>query len=478
MQADFDSLFEKIDALYQAKKIPKMRTLFKGAITNISNLMNLLVRKSLLKENLYNYPENSKSDFFLIEEKGFLDNEKARVIYDRLKSFIEALDYQAHNLPGDTDSINLKYLENSKKLLSYFAFQNINAPGVGINTKTLREMTNKIINSKDQILKRVVQDNLKILQDNFNRIDSIINDIIRYKKERYKVQIRFKVFPFLPENDFKEKQLHENPALLLKRIANFIQKNAPDITFNKYWTTEALKACYTTKNSDYLTHLQSMFLSMSPEKSKAAKIYSPREKLIFIINNMANSGTFLENMYIRLEQNLKFLHSRKKNFIEHIVDILKKAMNASGDEDYFQLEYIDPVTKEIQNDTVNVHDFMTSIKKKIMLFRNLLNPSASIYEKIKRGTEDSLYKFIEDTYFDLLLTKERIIGVNDEIRLRVPKSFRQSLKDIREPIEKLDNLLKSIGSQRRKYAKTQEESFSKSKPTENTEQKEKPEEKK
>ena len=120
MQKEYEEFFARVGVLYQAKKIPKLKTLLRGAVTNISNLTNLLVRKSILKENLYDYSVNNERSFFLPEEKPFLENEKSRVIYDRLKAFVNALEFQASSLSGDMDSVTDLYLKNCQKILSYF----------------------------------------------------------------------------------------------------------------------------------------------------------------------------------------------------------------------------------------------------------------------------------------------------------------------------------------------------------------------
>ena len=464
MLQEYEALFVRVDASFRAKKFPKLKTLFKGAVNNILNLSNLLIRKSLLKENLYNYSDkDEKNKFFLPEEKAFLDNERPRVIYDRIKALIDALDYQTANLLDDIDSMSIEYIENTHKILSYFSFHNLNSHAVGINTRALSEMTNRILNSKDQILRRIVQDNLKLLSDNFRKIQSIIDEIARYKKEKYKALIRLKVFPFLPEEAFSEKFFRENATEFLKKVNKFMSINIEGIPFNKYWIAESIKACYTTNSKQALERLKSAFLPSIQKDTSSIKVRSPREKLLFIIEYIASSGAKLEEIYFRFDKNLKLLHNRKRTFFEQVVEVFRKALNSSMQEDIFNVEYINPSDKRIQNDIVNIHDFMASIKKKIILFKELLKLNSSVHEKVKRGTEEALYKFMEDTYFDFLLTKERLIGINGEIRLRMPRKNRSVLKEITPPIEKLDELLKKIGELRRKYVMEQDSAFLKGK---------------
>lgn len=199
MIQEFNDIFAKVDVLFSAKKIPKLKTLLRGAVNNVSNLANLLLRKSLLRENLYNYSEEISREFILPEEKEISEKDKPRIMFDRLRAFMNALDYQANNISNDFDGISFEYVNNLNKLMSYFTFHNFNNPQANINTKVLREMVDKLLASNDAILKRVILDNLKLLEDNFKKIKQIIDEINEYKREKYKVTIRYKVCPFLKE---------------------------------------------------------------------------------------------------------------------------------------------------------------------------------------------------------------------------------------------------------------------------------------
>ena len=153
----------------------------------------------------------------------------------------------------------------------------------------------------------------------------------------------------------------------------------------------------------------------------------------------------------------------KRSFFENLLYTLKKAISVAFNDEIFQLEYINPSNKSIENETININDFLLGIKKKIILFKNILNTNSGVHEKIKRGTEDALYKFIEEKYFDLLLTKERILGITGEIRLRISKKDRLKLKDTKESIEMLDKALVKIGNSRRRYVIEQDKNFFKNK---------------
>lgn len=456
MLEDFNSIFARIDAQFQINQLSKLKSLFKNAINNVSNLANLLLRKSLIKENLYSYSHEYENTFYLPEEKEFLDKEKPRVMYDRLKSFMNSIDYQINNLPSFMTDLTDEYIRNTQKILSYFVFYNFRASANSVNTKVLKEMIDKLLMEKDQILKRVIEDNLKLLEDIFLKIKSIIEDLIKYKKEKYFMLIRFNVFPFLKE-EFTENFLQNNPNEYLIKLAKFIKLNSIKVPFIKEWIFQAIKLCYSMDTQSALAKLKDELLVDIQSNSLKANIYSPREKLIKIINYLAGSSNILEKIYISLKQNVSFIQERKKNFIEKILDIFKTAVSGSSNNDYFfKIEYINPSDKKVKNDVINVNEFLVEIKKKVILFNELLKSDSKIHDKIKLGKEDSLYKFIENTYFDLMLTKERAIGLNGEVRLKVPKKDRVNLKELSSILDKLNEIIINCGEMRRKYVMEEE----------------------
>lgn len=456
MQNDFIEIFEKINSTYKIKHLPKLRTLFKGASTNLLNLINLLVRKSLLKENLYNYDEE-KNEFSLPEEKPFLEGEKSRVLYDRLKATLHAFDYLANNIPSDIYSLSLTFLDNIRKLLNYFSFHYFISSS-NINTKALKEMCDRLLASNDKIINKILEDNIKLLSDNYKKILSLTDELLKIKKEEYKYNIRFKVFPFLHDSlDYN--LLKENPALFLKNVSEYMKTQTPDIPIYKNWLIEALTSCFTKTENEELEALKKNFL-FAEKNIQQPQVLSSREKLIKIIKTISQTHIILEKLYLILENNLKIIKEQKKGFFENFLSSIKKAFRTKDEEYIFVLEYINPKTKNIEKEEINFFNFIESLKKKIVLYKAIQKSDSQINEKINRGTEDSLYKFIEDNYFDLLLLKERIIGLEGEIRLKVNKRFKYKLKDIAEDIEKLDEILKTIAEERKKYVLEEEKKIS------------------
>ena len=84
-------------------------------------------------------------------------------------------------------------------MLAYFAFNNLVSSN-NINTRTIKDLTDKIINGNDEIFKRVVQDIIKLLADNYQTIQSFLEDVTKYKQEVYKTVIRFEIFPNLTKD--------------------------------------------------------------------------------------------------------------------------------------------------------------------------------------------------------------------------------------------------------------------------------------
>lgn len=452
---EYKKVFEDIDKIYQ-KKLSRFRVTMKGAATNIKNLIDVMLRKSLLKEDYYNYDEGDSMTFSLPEQKTFNDNEAARVIYDRLMATTQALEYQADYMPDSMSEFTEEYLEDCRKILDFFSFHNLSSSNTGINTRTLKLLTDKIINGTDEIFKKVLLDNLKLLSDTFHNIQNTVEDVTRYLKEQYKSIIRFEVFPDLPEQ-FSEKSFNSNHEEYLKRLEAFMRERKSEIGYNKFWIAEAIKDCYTIDDNESVERVKSMFLSESEKKRVEKVSRSPREKLLNLVYNIVNSRGVVEEIYQGLNYNINLLNNHPRSFIEKIQRVLKTILNIQADDEYFHIEYINPKTKKIQKDTIKTAEFLTSIKKKIAIFNEIAKPNTPLYAKVQKGTNESLLKFIDDSYFNLLLTKERVVGINTEIRLLIPRNLKSKLRNILNSTEQLNLFLNKIGAERRRFIIDQEQ---------------------
>ena len=448
-EVEFNKILEDVDGIYQLKKIPKFKVTLKGTANSISNLLDIMIRKSLVKEDIYNYDELKKDAFYLPEEKAFQEMDKSRIIYDRLKAVINAFDYVASNIPESLFEFTEEYLENCRKLLEYFSFHTLSS-ATNVNTRTLKELTDRIINGNDEIFKKVVQDNLKLLNDSFISIRNHLEEITKFKKEEFKATIRYEIFPKLPV-DFTQKLFNENTKIYLKKAEDYMRINIPGVQIYKLWLEESFKDCYNNDNNAALQKLKEQFISETDKVKSDAAAHSPREKLLKIVYSLANSKKIIESLYFDFDYNLKIINNREKSFVEKLQDILRKILNIADQSDFYHIEYLNPSTKTIQKDIINITDFMLMIKKKILLFSEILKANSNVAVKINKGTEESLFNFLEDSYINLLLMKERIIGLDAELRLSLQKKLKNKLRNIAEPVKELETYLIKIGEQRRRY---------------------------
>lgn len=459
MSDSFDNymdIFNEIDTLFQMKKFPKMKVNMRSAATNITNIMEILVRKSFLKEDRYKYDDKIVTNFTLIEEKAFPEPGKDQEIYMRLKSLVNALNFQSDQLPSSIEGMTEEYISNCRKMIDYFAFHNLNSGNTGINTRTFKDIIDRTHASGDEVFKRVISDNIKLLAESFHQIQAAMEEITKVLKELYKAQIRFEIFPELPGTQFTEELFNTNKQKYLDNLLLFISTNFPGVEYKPHWIGEAIQCCYNTDEVEVINKLQSTFLPNTDQKTGENKTRSPREKLILLIFEMVNTKSIIQEIYIDLDVNVKLMKGKTKSFSEKIMDIFRIILKIDDESNYFHIEYVNPSTKKIQKDTIKIDDFLFSLKKKISTFEDIAKPNSEANYKIKNGTNESLIKFLDTTYFNLLVTKERILSINSEIRLNATNNIKAKLRNINEDAQRLDTVLNNIGLQRRKLIMDQE----------------------
>lgn len=452
--------FTQIGTFLKAKKFNNFKMALRSVKTNTINLMEILVRKSLIKKDLYQYDQNDKESFRLPEQKFFETDDRPRILYERLSAFSDAADYIATNFPDDVEQISAQDLENCRKLLDYFSFHNYNSSSNGINTRSLKELTDRLKSSNDEVYKKMVIDSIKLLSDSLTFIASTVEEITKIKKEIYKAEIRFEVFPKLSDY-FTEDKFYNDSENFFNKLKAFIKNEVPGIEYNKLWIREAMNYCYTVDSVKALEEIKKNFLSSAEIQKTEKKVMSPRERLISIIFDLIEAKGYMEKVYYNLSHNISVLRSREKSFMEKIQDFFSVVFNIGTDDDFIEIEYINPKTNKIQKDVIKIEPFMMTLKQKIKVFHEISKPNSETNNKIKRGTKESLLKFLDTTYFELLLLKERIIGMDSEILLNVSKKQKNDLKHILEYTSKLDTVLADIGKKRRQFIMTDESVFKK-----------------
>lgn len=452
---NYRDIFSEVENNLQLKIFPKLKMNMRGASANINNLMDLLVRKSFIKEDLYRYDEAIVNSFVLPEEKVFDEERKKEEIYLRLKALSCALNYLADSMPNSLDDITDEYINNCLKTIEFFAFHQLNSAG-GINTRTIKEITDKAQNSGDEILKRVMSDNLKLLIDSFNSIKNTIEDLSKILKNLYKAQVRFELMPDIPSTQFTEELFKNNPQKYLDNFNLYIATNCQYIQYKQQWITEAVNDYYTKDEVEVLAKMQKDLIGDTSESLKAKKTLSPREKLITLIFELAGTKKILQDIYYDLDYNIKQVRTKELSFVDKIVKVLRTIFNIEDDSGYYHIEYVNPTTKRIQKDTVKIDEFSLSIKKKIQTFEEILKPNSDANYKVKNGTNESLIKFLDTTYFNLILLKERLVSINSEIRANATLEIKRRLRDLTENAQKLDTIINYIGASRRKFIMSQE----------------------
>jgi len=448
---DFEALLEQLEAKYNNRTIPYFKNSLKSASNNLTNLIELLVRKSMIKQDMYNYKDSDNhNSFYLSEQKNFTEIERAKVMYDKIKELIGALDFQSTNALNDISDIDDEFLENSRRILDFIAFHNLNNPTAGIYTRTVNDMINKILSSNDQIMTRIMQDIIKLLTENYRSIQRLTEELTKFCKEKYKISIRLKLYPSLP-GSFSPNNFNQNPQGYLAALKDYMQNNPTGIEYNQYWIQEAIRDSININDDEALEAVKSSFLSESEQKRADNKAKSPREALLVIIKNLSLAKDHLDDIYFKIDHNIKITQMQRKTLGEKIADVLKKILNTGTSDEFFQIEYINPITKKIEKDTVNIQDFLISIKKQVALLSQISKPTSPIYLKIKNATEESIFKFFKDTFLNIILIKERLVGIDGEFRLRYSNKLKKKFKSISEPIENLNDILQKITEQRQKY---------------------------
>lgn len=445
MYDEYLKVFAQIDKVFFNSKFPKLKNAMKNSITYINNISDLLIRKSLLKEDRYNYDEASPDNFYLPEEKVFPGEQKATELHKRLKYLTHALSYLSEHIPFSIEEVSEdNYLENCRKVLDYFSFHKMASASLGINSRTLKETFDKASRIEEENFKKLLSDNLKLLVESYTLINQYTGELTKIEKELYKTKVRFEILDGLALPQFSSETFFSNKNKYINELSRYIIEKEIPIKINPFWLLEVVNEYYSIDEIEILKRITNTYLTPAEIKKYQVKI-SPREELTQVIFEIAAMSSLLNDLYHDFNYNYKILREDKKSLLNKLKKMLSAILRIEDTTQIINIQYVNPFSKQTETESVNLTAYGESLKKKVDKYIEIRTPNSSINNKIKNQEPlESMEKFANTLYYDLKLTNVKIAAIDSEMRMNTNSKKRSEMKNLMGTIQRLEIAIGNI----------------------------------
>ena len=195
-EAQLEEIIPSFGEYLADKELPRLKEQFRAMKSSFDAIHTLLLKKSLIKQDPYNYEEHI-SDIDVPADDDFLESEQDTVLSVRLAKFSSRLDFLVNYYTFSLEGLDLIHLKKLAKFIRYINWRNLSETSSQPTTRGMAITLTKIKNQHDQLSINIVTDAREQLNTISKKLNDILKKITIFQREQYKLAYRQKVIPAL-----------------------------------------------------------------------------------------------------------------------------------------------------------------------------------------------------------------------------------------------------------------------------------------
>jgi hypothetical protein len=442
---------EKRRAYLDAQRLPQMREAFRSYQTFFEGLLNLLIRKGLIREDPYKYDQKI-TEITVPPDDALTETEKTDEMSYRLSAFRNQLDYMNTSYQFSTDFLDLPRLKRISSLIGYISWRSHPDTGKGVTSRTLAQYVEKIRSGTDSMAAGILKDTLLQLDKASRHIATIISELVSFERESYKCALRGTVLHHAARAAAGR---HDEAIKSIKRA--FAQAN-PGQTFYPELVEEILEEDSGQSGAEKQQALLSNLAVVEEQRENVVRKDIPhREVLMEAVRILSRTGIDLAGALETVAGNRQILFERRLTLGERIRRWLAERVGRREEDRPIEIEYFEGAALVPKTEQVYFLPFEEAVKKKASMYASLLSRASAAFQKLETVGEDQLLDFVSKQIMELQVMHRRLGGLNAFFQSEAPRELRPNLKGIKLNLSAMLNGIVKANQRKHDYVAIREE---------------------
>lgn len=427
---------------------PKLHDACSLQSTAMNGLLDVLINKRLIHYAPYDY-DSKMTDIELPEVSPFPDTEKASVIGTRIAHYARMLEFVINYYQFTCDYLTPKRLSSLEKLSQVFLWDDFQQNSRSPNTAALASIIEVATPSLENITAGIVRNAIEQLGSSTVSIRSFLSKGSLYHRETYKLFVRTKVLPEVPQNKLAYgADIGTMFAEVKKTFAAKLKKNPffQDLINEVLW--EDYSDAADAKKADILKNLSQMEVA---QKKKEAPKADYQQVLISGLRALSNSASHFELALEKIISNEELITKSNQTLFSKLAAAIRKAFNVKEPEKEIVIAIQDPATQTTKKTVINLPSFKAALEQKIRVFQNINSNSPQMNAKLRQIPEKSLYDNFVKYLSECNSLVNEMSGL-DQYYKTVKPNIRKKIKGIRIEITTITNSIINANQYKAEYA--------------------------
>jgi hypothetical protein len=434
--------------------LPPLKERFRLFQDVFSKLYDILLRKSLVQEDPYQY-DRKISEITVPSRENFPESEKLERLSQRLAEFRFQLEFLNNYCQFSLEFLSLDRLKRIIGLLQFIEWTNLATTSVDSNTASLAEALSRVKMGTDRISSNVITESVKQLAETSRLLLAQMREVLAYQREAYKLELRRAVFPRLGPALAKAAQASpEEAALKIQRVWGQLQGERP---FYRELAREALAEDYSQEAAKLQAAALQRLALPEQKPASAAPPVDTRLLLLEAVRALIPLDGLLREALGKLTDNHELLTRRRRGFGARLLALFFPSKRSGGASALLEIKQFDSATGSTRIRRVNLPEFAGQVRRKAAMFAELTSATSATSARLRAASEPELYDFLTTNLGELQTIQRIMEGLDAHFKGAASPQIREQIRGIKIELAALKNCLVRSNKKRYEYASRQEE---------------------
>ncbi len=445
--------FEEKKAWFNTVQLPKIQDSYRLHLVCINNLIEALVKKSLINPDPYK-KDKKISQVVSPEDTPFNENERANVLGVRLSDYQSMLDFVCNYMKFTVEQITTDKIKRLLDLNSTFGWTNLSPNSPKINTRSLAFCINAARNGAQQIQIAVINDSLNKTVEAVTSINSGLKDLFEFQKSVYKASVRQNV---LGADGFDFEKCTSEAAMVAE-IKRVYPGKMPKHSYNSDLVHEIIEEELSPSKGVLQEQELAKFRIVSEAKKEAKKTtVDTRDVILQIVHLLGTFGEQYEVVLDKINNNSSILQDQKNTGFQKFKKFLRQLFGIAEPDVEYTISITDTTTQTVKKEKLSFTDFFNNLVKRTKYYNAINAPQSGVFGKIAAQPEDKILEFLNKQSVDNSRLMQVLTALDDYFKTNVSAVDRSKIKGIKPELSFIKSITVKMNQEKAEYIALVEE---------------------
>ena len=445
------AIAEKTENL-NAKVLPGVLSNFQLLHTCVKNMYTMLVQRALIKPDPYKL-EKKITEIVLPDESTYMENERSIVMGTRFSDYESMLEFVCTYYKFSTDRLDLAQTKRLLDLATCIDWRAFSINSSKVNTRGLATLVNEAHVHAPQMVLSLISDSLNKSSTAVSAIYSGLTDLVNFKRESYKFEIRKKVL--------------ENPAFDKTTLSSYsaelaeIKRLFPKLLDKKQYYAELIQEiakedCSPEKEQFRQQALSRLRVTEKTVREVKQKV-NTRAMLLDTVLSLSALAPQYEQVIAKIDSNHAVLISEHNGFFDKLKRALRQAFNLKAAQEEYELVIVNQKNEARTTKKIEYNTFFALLVRKQQFLQSFADTQGDEFRKIAAAAEETVLGFVNRQLADNWEILLQLNALDEYFKSQVAAADKDKIKGMKMELVTMKNTLVKTNQKRAEYVAVIEE---------------------